>query len=126
MNVFRHECSNGNLDNVIEIHAQFNFTTDDVRLENNYAFRYACSNGHLSTAMWLVDTFGLGVVDAKNSRCIYWCFEHDNRIVLRWILKTFPDIDIPEKWKETLKKIQNEDVEDDRNFIKPCVNDIEQ
>ena len=93
----------------------------DVISDTNYAFCWSCYNGHVHIAEWLVNIFGFTIDDANNSKCIgIVIFEKDNRIVLRWILKTFPQIHLKEKWKETLQEIQDEDAEDERNFIKPC------
>ena len=67
------------------------WSQNDVRSDNNYAFQKACWFGHLDVAQWLYTTFHLTIDDARSCHKYAFRYAYDlgHQDVCNWLVATF-------------------------------------
>ena len=80
-------CSKDALHDLIKIHAQFEWSHDDVRSGDNGAFRCACEYGRLDVAKWLFTVFQLTVDDVRTfeNHAFRWACAEGHLDVAQWL-----------------------------------------
>lgn len=87
-------CENGHLDIAKYLHEVFNYTSENVRSDQNRALHKACINGHLPVVQWLVENFGLGVGDMSDNNCygMIGACKNNHIKMVEWLYNNFKQL----------------------------------
>ena len=68
----------------------FNFTTENVRSDSNWALIKACKNCHLKVLKYLVETFNLTIEDIRSDNNLFlrWMCGHGHLKAVKYLVKT--------------------------------------
>ena len=86
-------CRDGDLRDLIKIHARFEWSLYDVRYHRNSAFIWACCYGHLDVIKWLYTTLQLTVNDVRcdHNHAFRSARDCGHKDVCNWLVATFGD-----------------------------------
>jgi len=86
--VLYNACRRGNL---IQLQKISLLELKHVKSNNNYAFHIACQYEHLEVLKWLVDTFGLTIIDERGQifYAFRWACSNGHLEVAKWLVDKF-------------------------------------